>query len=198
MKKLLAILLALPLCFAGCTDEEDRVLTQHETIERYLNSTRRFVAIENISSVIENNPAFYETFGRYAYRHIVNYYEAGREDRALVEWGNDVQLRFNAFVFSGSEPSVSSSLYWSNIPSIISSMGAQTGEALVWSSEPLSVRLGTTDVIKGLELTLPGCRERDSVQVYMTSSLAYGKAIMGSVPKNSMVAWYMKIEKVIK
>jgi hypothetical protein len=32
----------------------------------------------------------------------------------------------------------------------------------------------------------------------MTSSLAYGKAIVGSVPKNSMVAWYMRIEKVIK
>jgi hypothetical protein len=188
----------LPLCFAACNDEEDIVLSQHDNIERYLTSTRRFVAIENLSSVIENNPAFYETFGRYAYRHIVNYYDEGREERPLVEWGNSVQVRFNAFVFSGSEPTIPSSLYWSNVPSVVASMAAQTGEPLVWSSEPLSLHLGTTELIKGLELTLPGCRERDSVQVFMTSSLAYGKSIIGSVPKNSMVAWYMKIEKVTK
>ena len=32
----------------------------------------------------------------------------------------------------------------------------------------------------------------------MTSNLAYGKNLIGVVPKNSMVAWYLKIEKVIK
>ena len=197
MKRILTILLVLPLLFAGCK-EEDTVLSQRDNIEKFLTSTRRLVAYEDLSSVIENNPQFYETFGRYAYRYIVNYYEAGREDMQLVEWGNTVQLRFNAYVFSGSEPSKSSALYWSNIPSVISSVGAVEGDPLVWSSDPLTVQLGTTKVIEGLNLTLPGCRERDSVQVFMTSSLAYGKSIIGSVPKNSMVAWYMKIEKVTK
>ena len=197
MKRIFTILLALPLLFAGCK-EEDTVLSQRDNIEKFLTSTRRLVAYEDLSSVIENNPQFYETFGRYAYRYIVNYYDAGREDMQLVEWGNTVQLRFNAYVFSGSEPSKSSALYWSNIPSVISSVGAVEGDPLVWSSDPLTVQLGTTKVIEGLNLTLPGCRERDSVQVFMTSSLAYGKSIIGSVPKNSMVAWYMKIEKVTK
>ena len=197
MKRILTILLALPLLFAGCK-EEDTVLSQRDNIEKFLTSTRRLVAYEDLSSVIENNPQFYETFGRYAYRYIVNYYDAGREDMQLVEWGNTVQLRFNAYVFSGSEPSKSSALYWSNLPSVISSVGAVEGDPLVWSSDPLTVQLGTTKVIEGLNLTLPGCRERDSVQVFMTSSLAYGKSIIGSVPKNSMVAWYMKIEKVTK
>ena len=197
MKRILTILLALPLFFAGCK-EEDTVLSQRDNIEKFLTSTRRLVAYEDLSSVIENNPQFYETFGRYAYRYIVNYYDAGREDMQLVEWGNTVQLRFNAYVFSGSEPSKSSALYWSNLPSVISSVGAVEGDPLVWSSDPLTVQLGTTKVIEGLNLTLPGCRERDSVQVFMTSSLAYGKSIIGSVPKNSMVAWYMKIEKVTK
>ena len=197
MKRILTILLVLPLLFAGCK-EEDTVLSQRDNIEKFLTSTRRLVAYEDLSSVIENNPQFYETFGRYAYRYIVNYYDAGREDMQLVEWGNTVQLRFNAYVFSGSEPSKSSALYWSNIPSVISSVGAVEGDPLVWSSDPLTVQLGTTKVIEGLNLTLPGCRERDSVQVFMTSSLAYGKSIIGSVPKNSMVAWYMKIEKVTK
>lgn len=197
MKRLFAIFTTLSLVLTGCSDE-DTLLSQHDTIEKYLTSSRRIVAVEDISSVIENNPSFYECFGRYAYRHIVNYYDEGREERAMAEWGDEVQLRFNAFVFSGSEPSISSSLYWSNIPSVINSLGAQTGDPLVWSSDALVVRLGTSKIIKGLELTLPGCRELDSVQVYMTSSLAYGKAINGSVPKNSMVAWYMKIEKITK
>ena len=74
----------------------------------------------------------------------------------------------------------------------------QSDSKLEWSIEPLKVTLGETDMIEGLELALEGCREKDSVQVYMTSNLAYGRKNLGSVPKNSMVAWYMKIEKVTK
>ena len=58
--------------------------------------------------------------------------------------------------------------------------------------------LGSTAILEGLEHVLPGCHEADSVQVFMTSNLAYGKNLIGVVPKNSMIAWYLKIEKVIK
>lgn len=196
MKKFLTILFLLPL-LVGCK-EEDTLLTERDKIEKYLTSSRRMVAEENLGEIIESNPAFYSTFGRYAYRHIVNYYDAGREDRPVVDWGDEIEIWFNAFTFSGSEPSISTNLYWSNIPDVIEQVGQKSDNTLVWSGEPMRIKLGTTPILAGLEHTLPGCREADSVQVYMTSSLAYGKNLVGVVEKNSMIAWYIGIKKVIK
>ena len=195
MRKFLTILFLLPL-LVGCK-QEDTLLTERDKIEKYLTSSRRMVAEEDLGSVIENNPPFYNVFGRYAYRHIVNYYEEGREDRPIIEWGNNLQIRFNAYIFTGSEPSTSS-IYLSNIPEIIERLGKTSGNTLTWSSEPLNIKLGTTKILKGIESSLPGCHEADSVQVYMSSNLAYGDEIMGVVSKESMIAWYMKIEKVTK
>ena len=196
VKRYLMMLPLLLLSLVGC-DKEDIILSERDTIEKYLTSTRRMVAEEEVGSVVEEEPLFYSTFGRYAYRHIVNYYEEGRDERTEVAWGDELELRFNAYVFTGSEPSISS-LYWSNVEEVIISFQQQSNSELIWSSEPLRVKLGTTDIIEGLEMTLPGCREGDSVQVYMTSGLAYGSKNLELVPKNSMVAWYMTIEKVKK
>ena len=195
MKKFLIILLALPI-LVGCK-EEDSLLTQRDQIEKFLTSSRRMVAEQDLGNVIEEKPAFYTLFSRYAYRHIVNYYDAEREDRPVVEWGDRLELRFNAYTFSGSEPS-NSNIYWSNIAEIIDILGDKSTDTLDWSTEPLSVTLGSTAILEGLEQVLPGCHEADSVQVFMTSNLAYGKNLIGVVPKNSMIAWYLKIEKVIK
>ena len=195
MKKFLAILFLLPLV-VSC-EQEDTLLSERDKIEKYLTSSRRMVEKSEVGNVIEDNPAFYEIFGRYAYRHIVNYYDEGRENKPVVEWGDKVEIRFDAYTFTGSEPAISN-LYWSNIHETILEVGDKSNYTLDWSEEPLTIVLGQTEILEGLELTLPGCHEADSVQVYMTSNLAYGKKLIGVVPKNSMVAWYMKIEKVTK
>lgn len=195
MKKFLTILLFLPL-LVGCKDE-NTLLTERDKIEKYLTSSRRMVEESELDSVIEEHPAFYNVFGRYAYRHIVNYYDADRENRPQVAWGDRLELRFTAYVFSGSEPNASA-IYWSNMPEIVEQLGGKSGNTLDWSTEPLIVDLGSSKLLEGLERTLPGCYEADSVQVFMTSNLAYGKELVGVVPKNSMVAWYMKILKVTK
>ena len=196
VKRLLMILPLVLLLFVGC-DHEDLLLSERDKIEKYLTSSRGMVAEADLGSVIEDNPTFYNVFDRYAYRHIVNYYDAGRENLAEVKMGDELELRFNAYTFTGSEPSLSA-LYWSNVEEQILKLQQQSDSKLEWSIEPLKVRLGETDMIEGLELALEGCREKDSVQVYMTSNLAYGRKNLGSVPKNSMVALYMKIEKVTK
>ena len=196
MKKFLTILFLLPI-LVSCSNEST-LLTERDKLEKYLTSTRRMVAEQNIGEVIDENPPFYTEFGRYAYRHIVNYYDAEREDRPRADLGDEIEIRFNAFTFTGSEPSITSNLYWSNIPAIIEQVGNKSGNTLDWSQEPLRIRLGETAILEGLERSLPGCHEADSVQVYMSSNLAYGKNIIGVVAKNSMLAWYIKIEKVIK
>ena len=196
MKKFWTIIFLLPF-LAGCTND-DTVLTERDKIEKYLTSTRHMVVEEEIGNVLADKPSFYSLFGRYVYRHIVNFYDEGREDRPIVEHGDKIDIRFNAFTFTGSEPSISQNLYWSNIPSIIEQVGKKSGNTLIWSSEPQTIIVGSTDILEGLERTLPGCREAESVQVYMTSSLAYGKKLISVIPKNSMIAWYLKIEKVTK
>lgn len=197
MRKFLVILFLLPL-LAGCKDkEEDILMSEHDKIVKFLTSSRRLTAEEDLGNVIDSEPPFYSTFGRYAYRHIVNYYDAGREAKPIVYWGDKIEIRFTAYTFTGSALS-NSAIYWSNVPSVIEQLGKKSDNTLDWSKEPLQITLGTTPILKGLELTLPGCHEADSVQVFMTSSLAYGDEIINVVPKNSMVAWYMKIEKVLK
>ncbi len=195
MKKILTILFVL-LMLAGCK-EEDTVLTERDKIVRYLTS-RGMCADNEVGDKVAENPPFYSTYGTYAFRHIVNYYDADRENRRVIEWGDRVQVSFfNAYVFSSSEPS-ESAIFWSNIPEIITRLGDKSDNTLDWSTEPLIIELGTTKLVAGLEYALPGCRELDSLQVYMTSNLGYGKENIGIVPKNSMQAWYMRIEKVAK
>ena len=195
MKKFLTILFLLAFA-AGC-EKEDLLLSERDKIEDYLVKSRHMVDKSNVGGVIVEYPAFYEIFGRFAYRHIVNYYDEGREDRAVIGMGDKIELTFfNAYTFTGSDPK-QSEIYWSNVPEIISSIDNKTsGNTLDWPSEPLTITLGETEILEGLEVSLPGCRDADSVQVYMTSNLAYGKQVIGNVPKNSMVAWYMKIKKI--
>ena len=195
MKKFLSILFLL--AFMVSCEKEDLLLSERDKIEKYLTSSRNMVVESEVGNVIQDNPPFYNVFDRYAYRHIVNYYDEGRNEKPVVEWGDKIEIRFNAYTFTGSEPS-QSAIYWSNIPEVITALSQKTEGTLDWPTEPLTIELGKTEMLEGLEYTLPGCHEADSVQVYMTSNLAYGKNLVGVVGKNSMIAWYMKIEKVTK
>ena len=191
--------LALALLATGCTDEEDYFLSQQNTMLRYLTSSRRLIAEEEIGNVIEETPQFYTTFGRSTYRFIPTYYDEGREDWQRVDVGSTVEILFDAYVFSGSEPS-KSAIYWSNIPTTISTLENSNNKqaSLTWSTEPLSFRVGNGDVIAGLDQALVGCYSQDSVQLYMSYNMAYGSELVGTVPKMSAVAWYIKILNVIK
>jgi FKBP-type peptidyl-prolyl cis-trans isomerase len=50
----------------------------------------------------------------------------------------------------------------------------------------------------GLRRALVGCREGDTVEIYLTYEAAYGDQIIGVVPKQSALAWYLTVEKVTK
>lgn len=192
-------LLALAVLATGCSDDEDYFLSQQNNMVRYLTSTRRLIAEEEIGSVIEETPKFYTTFGRSTYRFIPTYYEEGREDWQSVEVGSTVEILFDAYIFSGSEPS-KAALYWSNVPETISELENSNNKqaSLTWSTEPLTFKVGNGDVIDGLDQALVGCHNQDSVQLYISYNMAYGKQLVGTVPKKSAVAWYIKILNVIK
>ena len=48
-----------------------------------------------------------------------------------------------------------------------------------WSFEPQRVVLGATPMIRGLTYGLQGARESDSLQLFVTSDLAYGSGNTG-------------------
>ncbi len=200
MKRLFGIAIFAFVFLCGCGDDEDVFTTQQTSIVRYLTSTRRLVAESEVDNVIENNPAFYTEHGRSTYRYITTYYNEDRGEWSEVQPGGTVDLLFDAYVFDGSEPSLKN-VYWSNVGSTISALESQSVNPVAhldWTAEPLVVTVGSTKMIKGLEQALVGCRDQDSVQIYMTYNMAYGKHLVGTVPKNSSVAWYIKILRVTK
>ncbi len=200
MKRLFGIAIFAFALLCGCGDDEDIFTTQQTSIVRYLTSTRHLVAESEIDNVIENDPAFYTEHGRSTYRYITTYYNEDREEWSEVQPGCTVDLLFDAYVFDGSEPSLKN-VYWSNVGSTISALESQSVNPVAhldWTTDPLVVTVGSTKMIKGLEQALVGCRDQDSVQIYMTYNMAYGKHLVGTVPKNSSVAWYIKILKVTK
>lgn len=200
MKRIFGIAVFALAFLCGCGDDEDIFGNQQTSIVRYLTSTRRLIAESDVDNVIENDPAFYTEHGRSTYRYIPTYYNADREEWSEVERGSTVDLLFDAYVFSGSEPSLSN-VYWSNVGSTISALESQSVNPIAkldWTTDPLTVTIGSTKMIKGLEEALIGCRDQDSVQIYMTYNMAYGKNLVGTVPKNSSVAWYIKILRVTK
>lgn len=183
----------------GCKKDENKLSTQQTSIVRYLESTHtpRLMSEEAARESLDDNPPYYTVYNNEAYRYIATMYDEGRESRREVSGGDRVAIVFNAYVFAYS--SLANVMpYWSNRPEIIEAM-EQTGGHLnpeYWSTEPLVVQAGGSDVIEGVSRALVGCREGDEVEVYMTYEAAYGSSVVGVVPIESPVAWLFTIEKI--
>ena len=122
MKRLIYMTMGVAALFlGGCNNDVDMLTSQKDAIVKYLTSSRRLIAQEEIGSVIEENPAFYTAFDQSVYRHITNYYAADRNEWAEVDEKSTIVINFNAYTFTGSEPNMQS-IYWSNIPTTISSI----------------------------------------------------------------------------
>lgn len=203
VRKISSVLIALAVLLAACdsSEKEDLRTTQRNSIEKYLTSSRRIIPREQVGTVIEENPKFYETSDDRVYRHIVTFYEPGRINNAEIEEGDTVELMFEAYVFNGGEPNYFTDLYWSNIEDVIEflkEIRSVNPAKIDWSTDPLKITVGETKMIKGLDLALRGCRDKDSVQIYMTYNLGYGGSEVGQVPPKSSLAWYFKILSVSK
>ena len=86
--------------------------------------------------------------------------------------------------------------YYTNIRSLVE--GDTVLNTEYWSFEPQRVVLGATPMIRGLTYGLQGARESDSLQLFVTSDLAYGSGNTGVVDGDQATRWFVYIEKVIK
>ena len=141
------------------------------------------------------NPPFYERFENSVYRYIATYYDEGRDAKPAIKQGDVVTLTFTAYVFSGNTPT-RSSVYLTNDETVLAELKATGLNTDFWSVEPLRIKIGETNIIKGVSTSLIGCREGDVVEAYMTLDAAYDNKVVGVVPKQSAVAWFYTIESV--
>ncbi len=183
----------------GCNEEDTDLTSQQEQIVRYLTSSHnpRLIAFEEVPNSMVANPPFYERLNTSTYRYIATYYDSGRDGKRQVAVGDEVELIFEAYNFTGGAPSLNS-LYYTNNADLIEKLAENGLNPEYWSFEPLKVRIGAGDILKGVEASLVDCREGDVVEVYMAFDTAYDKHVVGVIPKKSSVVWVYQIKSVVK
>ena len=196
MKRLSAILLALPLVLCvACSEEEEALPRQRERIVSYLTSTHVPTLVSESEVDAESQQAFYTTSGSTVYRYIANYYDPARPGRTEVTASSKVTITFRAYVFNFANITDSTFPFYSNDPLLRSAyeeMGLTSG---AWSFEPLRIDM-RGDIIKGLRLALLGCRQGDEVEAYMTYNMAYDDTNFSTIPRESPLAWFFTVDAV--
>ncbi len=184
---------------ASCADDDDATESQRSAIVRYLTSAHvpRLISAEEAETSLDIDPPFYDVIGRNVYRYISNYYDGDRDERPSAQSGDEVELTYTAYIFTGGVPRTES-VYASNDAETIATLAEAGLNAEYWTTDPLRVKLGATDIIKGVALSLEGCREGDEAEVYMTFDMAYGDDVVGVVPKESAIVWMYTVNKVNK
>ncbi|WP_300868994.1 FKBP-type peptidyl-prolyl cis-trans isomerase [uncultured Alistipes sp.] len=214
MKKLLFILLSACVWCGGCDGGEDVLPGQQSDYAKYLASTHvpRLLSEEEARESLDRDPAFYTAYEQCVFRYIRNFYDPERPQRAEAEAGDVVELTLSMYAFEFAnltyfpERNAEGELETTKLSMPFFSNNAEFEQAFyaagltpgVWSFEPLKVELGRTPIIKGLELALPGVRERDTVEIYMTYNMAYGGKPFGLLPKQSPVAAVAVVETITK
>lgn len=191
-------LLAALLLLAGCSQEEETLPNQRNSIVSFLISTHapQLISEEAVAESPDENPPFYTAKGNTVYRYISNYYDSGRASRAEVKSGSRVSITFRAYVFSMRNITDSDMPFFTNDPDLEQALYEAGLTPGVWKFEPMELTLGQSGIIKGLELALLGCRQGDEVECYMTYNMAYGDTNFATIPRESAVAIFFTVNGV--
>lgn len=191
-------LLAALLLLAGCSQEEETLPNQRNSIVSFLTSTHapQLISEEDVAESPDENPPFYTAKGNTVYRYISNYYDSGRASRAEVKSGSRVSITFRAYVFSMRNITDSDMPFFTNDPDLEQALYEAGLTPGVWKFEPMELTLGQSGIIKGLELALLGCRQGDEVECYMTYNMAYGDTNFATIPRESAVAIFFTVNGV--
>ena len=178
------ILLAALLVVTGC-GEDDKVLPeQQQQFESFLSGSHqpRLVTEQEAMSSDED----------------LHYYDSERQTRPEAEIGDEVDLVFWVYLFENRAITASTMPIYTNDRKWAEKLQEQGLDTKYWSFEPRPVRVGGGSFVEGVELSLPGCREKDTVEVYMTYNMAYGDALINFIPEQSPIAVFYTIDSVRK
>lgn len=201
MIRYIAILASALLLFAGCKQDDTVLSTQQTSTVKFLTSTHnpRLISENEAATSLEENPHFYTNYANLAWRYIATYYDEGRENWTEVDRNDVVEISFDAYVFNYNDLR-NATPYWSNRQATIDRFVAANKyfDPQYWSTDPFVIRLDSEDGMPGLRRALVGCREGDTVEIYLSYQVAYNKKMVGLVPDKSPVAWLLTIDKVTK
>ncbi len=175
-----------------------------ESIVRYLTSSHspRLIAEKDLGEYMDDtsDPQFYSVFGRAAYRYVVNYYDQGRESLPEIRRGDKVTIVYRAYNFSSFSNVTIAHLYSTNDSALIEQMrmeGWTLPDEENFAFEPVTVTIGSDDLIQGVSAALVGCRLGDEVEIYCTSSVAYAEKVqVGILPLDVPVYWHVVVHGV--
>ena len=193
------VAVVIATCMVSCNNDSDTVLTQQQNaIQNYLKGSHqpKLIPESELSASLDSEPQFYTQWGIDLFRYISTYYDEGRNERDEVVYGSRVKIYYTAYLFTSGKPSNSAMYATNDVASldILKAEGLNTDYE--WTTDPFEIVVGTTSTIKGLETALVGCREGDSIEIYMTYEQAYGKHFIGMVPSKSSVVWFVQVSSV--
>lgn len=195
------IALVAVLLGVACENATDPKLTsQQSNIEKYLEGSHkpRLIVEDEIGDSLDENPEFYSRWGLDIYRYIATYYNEGRNEKPEVRSNSTVELVYTAYIFKSGAPTVSDMFATNDADSLDKLKQEGLDAEYEWSTEPLKVKMGTENLLPSIETALVGCREGDSVEIYLTYEAAYGKHYIGEIPPYSSLVWFIDIVSVTK
>jgi len=171
--KPLTMLAAAILCGCGKGDDQNSDGAQRERIIKYTASlttpvTERDGVFITRLNAIDADPA-----------------------SLRVEHGDSVWIDYAMYTFF-SKPD---SLFATNIAALAVEKGFDTH---YMSLEPLAVKYGDTELIKGFASGIESALEHDSLMIFVPSRLAYGNKMVGIVKKRTTIAIFADIKKIRK
>lgn len=191
----------IALLFIACDNATDTTLTSQQTaISRYLTGSHkpRLIPESEIGNSMDDQPEFYTQWGLDIYRYIATYYDEERDSRTEIAIGDTIEITYSGYVFTSGAPALENLFATNDQENINSLINLGLNTSYEWTSEPYSVVIGHEQILPSLEKALLGCREGDSVEIYLTYDVAYGKHHIGSVPAKSSQVWYIDIHSVTK
>lgn len=193
------ILLISLLALTACADDDKVLPEQQRQFESFLTGSHQpRLVTEQEAMDSEEELDFYSTFGRWTYRYIAHYYDAERLTRPEAVIGDEVDLTFWVYVFENRAITKSTMPVFTNDGNWAETLQKEGLNTEYWSFEPKPVRVGAGSFVQGVDVTLPGCREKDTVEVYMTYNMAYGDALINFIPEQSPIAVFYTINSVRK
>lgn len=199
MRTLFTAILMMLVFAAGCSQEDEVLPKQQETIVKFLTGSHKppLISEADKQQSIDRDPPYYTISGSTVYRYISNVYEEGRDQRPMVVRGVSVTITFRAYIFEGKIITDDVVPYYTNDHALeqifYEKWGLTPG---LWVFEPLTIVLGESQIIKGLEDALLGCREGDIVEAYMTYNMAYGDKNFSVIPQQSPVVYHFTVSNV--
>lgn len=198
LSRRLVAVMAISSLLSSCEAEFEENDDQREDIVSFLESSHSPVLISqsDIASSLEDYPNFYVEYGSYAYLYIEDYYNTERSSKPQITKGSRITITFRLYPFSGSSISSSTLPTYTNDPAYEQLYIEGGLNTKYWDFEPLEITVGNSEIVEGVEQGIIGCREGDTIEIYMTRNMGYGSDVIGVMEEDSALAFFCTIESV--